>query len=115
MTNWTKRPIQLARTRQGEITLQADGECGYAFRFGTLQRHLTADEFQRLHHSALAFDLAPLPAKPIQLDGETTPRVALTVTLFGSLTRADLLELKELLGRAALMITSLSRAWNDLN
>ena len=52
MTNWTERPIQLARTRQGEVTLLAGGEYWYAFRFsnrtvGPLQRHLTADEFHR--------------------------------------------------------------------
>lgn len=115
MNNWSEFPIQLARTRQGEIILFAEGELWYAFRFGSLQRYLTADDFYRLHDSALAIDLDQAPAKPIQLDGEVTPRVALTVTLFGSFTRSDLVELRALLSRAALLVTALARAYNDVN
>lgn len=115
MTNWTDYPFQLARTRQGEVILYADCDRWYDFRFGTLQHYLTADEFLRLHNSVLAFDPALLTTKPIQLDGETGPRISPTVMLFGNLTRADMLELKALLGRAALLVTSLSRAYNDVN
>ncbi|QHV98253.1 hypothetical protein [Spirosoma endbachense] len=115
MKNWTALPIQLAQTRQGKVVLHNNGELWYAFQFGTLYRYLTADEFLRLHDSVMAYDPMKLPVKSSQLDGHSTHSEALNVTLFGLLTRADLIELKALLGWSALKVTSLSRIWNDVN
>ncbi len=115
MTNSLNTPIQLARSPRGEVILYADVDLWYSFRFGALQRYLTADEFHRLHESAMSFDLNMLPnAARIML----TPPLAgeaPVITLFGRLTHDDLVELKALLGRAALLVTALNRVWNDLN
>ena len=115
MSNWSQRPICLARTRQGNIVLHVEGAYWYAFRFGKLERRLTADEFKRLHYSALRFDPSRLPAPAPYTTGERGALGTVCASLFGQLSQADMIELKELLGRAALMITSLSRAWNELN
>ncbi|MVM31731.1 hypothetical protein GO755_16910 [Spirosoma sp. HMF4905] len=115
MNNRIKCPLQLARTRQGEIVLHTDTEFQYAFTFGSLHRLLTAEQFHLLHNSALSVDLGKLSTQTGQQTSETTPPTALIFTLFGSLTRSELLELKNLLGKAALLVTTLARAYHHVN
>jgi hypothetical protein len=115
MINPPNTPIQLARSARGEVILYADLDLWYSFRSGALQRYLTADEFHRLHESAMNFDLNALPNAARTMLTSASADEAPVVTLFGRLTHRDLLELKELLGRAALLVTALSRIWNDLN
>lgn len=115
MTNSLNTPIQLARSPRGEVILYADVDLWYSFRFGALQRYLTADEFHRLHESAMSFELNPLPDAARVMLTPPSAGEAPVVTLFGRLTHHDLLELKALLGRAALLVTALNRIWNDLN
>lgn len=115
MINPPNTPIQLARSSRGEVILYADMDLWYSFRFGALQRYLTADEFHRLHESAMNFDLNTLPDAARTMLTPPSAGEAPVVTLFGRLTQSDLLELKELLGQAALLVTALNRIWNDLN
>ena len=115
MNKWAESPIQLARTQQGEIVLFAGHELWYAFRFGQSNRHLSAEEFHRLHDSVMAFDWKQLPTKFSQSKNDATVYRSLALRLFGELTRSDLLELRELVSRAALLVTTLSRVYNSLN
>lgn len=112
---WTEGPCRLAQTKQGEIILYADCELWYSFRFGNLFRYLTADEFLRLHDSVMGFDWKQLPVKTSATSTITSERHVLNVTLFGAMTRHDLLELRTLLGKAALLVTALSRIYNHQN
>ncbi len=109
MTNALNTPIQLASSPRGEVVLYADTALWYSFRFGALQRYLTADEFHRLHESAMSFELNALPDAARNMLTPFSTGEAPVVTLFGRLTRHDLLELKALLGRAALLVTALNR------
>lgn len=112
---WTEGPCRLAQTKQGEIILYADCELWYSFRFGNLFRYLTADEFLRLHDSVMGFDWKQLPAKRGVATSQAYAPQALNVTLFGAMTRHDLLELRTLLGKAALLVTALSQLYNHQN
>lgn len=112
---WTEGPYRLAQTKQGEIILYADCELWYSFRFGELFRYLTADEFLRLHDSIMGFDWTQLPTKTGAATSQTHAQQVLNVTLFGAMTRHDLLELRTLLGKAALLVTALSRLYNHQN
>ncbi|GAB3981634.1 hypothetical protein GCM10028806_51640 [Spirosoma terrae] len=111
----TEGPYRLAQTKQGEIILYADCELWYSFRFGNLFRYLTADEFLRLHDSIMGFDWKQLPAKTSTTSTIASAQRVLNVTLFGAMTRHDLLELRTLLGKAALLVTALSRLYNHQN
>lgn len=115
MNNWIKSPLLVARTRQGEVILHNDAEFQYALRFGSLHRLLTAEQFHLLHNSALSVDVDQAPTQLSQLDSETTPRTAIMLMFFGLLNRSELLELKNLMGKAALMVTTLARAHNSVN
>ncbi|GAB3994162.1 hypothetical protein GCM10028807_31270 [Spirosoma daeguense] len=114
-SKWTEGPFRLAHTSQGEIVLYANCELWYSFRFGALFRYLTADEFHRLHDSVMAFDWKLLPTKTGATSTITNVQQVLNVTLFGAMTRSDLLELRTLLGRAALLVMALSRIYNNQN
>jgi len=115
MRRWTETPIQLARTTRGEVILYADCELWYSFKFGPLFRYLTADEFHRLHDSVMAFNWRQLPTHVGQSIDALNSSPAPSITLFGAITRQDLFELRELVSRSALLITSLARAYNDQN
>ena len=115
MNNWMKSPLRVAKTRQGEVVLHNDAEFQYAFRFGTMHRLLTAEQFHLLHNSTLSVNLDQAPIQLSQLDSETTPRTAVMLTFFGLLSRSELLELKNLMGKAALIVTTLARAHHSVN
>ncbi|QMW04610.1 hypothetical protein [Spirosoma foliorum] len=114
MNNQIKSPLCVARTQQGEIILHTDAEFQYAFTFGSLHRLLTAEQFHFLHNSVLSIDLNQSSAYARQLTKET-PYTALIIALLGSLTHSEFLELRNLLSTAALLVTSLSRAYNHVN
>ncbi|GAB3803123.1 hypothetical protein GCM10028819_32520 [Spirosoma humi] len=115
MNNWIKNPLLVARTRQGEVVLHTDAEFRYAMRFGTLHRLLTAEQFHLIHNSTLSVGLDELSTQPSRLDKETSSPKAIMISLFGLLNRGELLELKNLMGKAALMVTCLSRAQHSVN
>ncbi|MBD2703923.1 hypothetical protein IC229_24980 [Spirosoma sp. BT702] len=110
-----RKSVSVSAYITGEIILYVNFELWYSFRSGHLFRYLTADEFHRFHNSVLAFDWKRLPTKLVQSPYVANQQSALNVTLFGALTRADLLELRELIGKAALPVTTLSRVYNHLN
>ncbi|QDK81951.1 hypothetical protein EXU85_26410 [Spirosoma sp. KCTC 42546] len=94
MNNWMKCPLQLAKTQHGEVVLHNDAEFQYAFRFGSIHRLLTAEQFHLLYHSALSIDLNPVSMPPNQPDSRMVSPTTAMFTLFGPLTHVELLELK---------------------
>ena len=107
--------IRLARTPNGEVRFATDGSQQYWFSFRHLDRCLGGDEFHRFHHAVMAhLGLSG----PIDVSmGNTIRRGPATITqpLPTCLTAADIRELRTLLGMAALMVCTRSKAYNELN
>jgi hypothetical protein len=105
---------RLAQTTHGEVWLATDGSGRYWFRYRHLERHLSTPEFHRFHHAIMAHlgIAAPidLHLSPLMSGAERVMQPLPTC-----LSRADIRELRTLLGSAALTICTLSKAYNDVN
>jgi len=106
---------RLSRTANGEVRFALDGSQQYWFMFRQLDRCLSADEFHRFHHAVMAHLGMVGPVSPSS--GLVCQRGPATVMqpLPTCLNRADIREIRTLLGMATLMVCTLSKAYNELN